>query len=206
LFFTAKDVSRWASGESQRILKFFSLGLASLSLLLTPLPAFTLPEIGPLPSVDVRRTVAKQWVSTFTTLDRQIQTLSPSQERWLQTEYHDQIATAGNRYTPRALAATNSLEYQIFIVKPRNAEIIDVFTRIATGNVRDKNQEIALWSFAASWFIDAKYWQSLKNLVDRGTVQKKIGDMDGLYFENSTLRAKAFLLRIVIPHLEGRLP
>ena len=189
--------------------KLFMQGLVTLALLFSSLSALAQDGLAldaPPPSADVRRTIAKQFASEFIALDRQIPTLSPSQALWLKTEYQGEIASAGNRYTHRALAATHSLEYQIFIVKPRNAEIIETFTRIATGNVRDKNHEIALWSSAANWFIDYQYWQAVKMLVERGAVQKKIGHLDDLYFENYTLQAQALLVKIVIPHLEGQLP
>ncbi|GAB1231930.1 hypothetical protein UT4_03960 [Ferrigenium sp. UT4] len=189
--------------------KFYIQGLVALALLFSSLYALAQDDLAldaPPPSGDVRRTIAKQLASEFAALDRQIPTLSPSQERWLLTEYQGEITAAGNRYTPRALAATDSLEYQIYIVKPRNAAIVETFTRIATGNVRNKNHEIALWSSAASWFVDYQYWQAVKRLVEQGTVQKKIGHVDDFYFENYTLQAQALLLKIVIPHLEGRLP
>jgi hypothetical protein len=77
-------------------------------------------------------------------LEQQIPTLSQLQERWLRTAHDDQIAAAGNRYTGRAIEATNSVEYQISVAKPRTVEPIDAFTRIATGNVPDTKEEIAL--------------------------------------------------------------
>jgi len=188
---------------------FFMRSLVTLALLSSSIYALGQDGLSldaPPPSGAVRRTLAKQLASQFTALDRQIPTLSPSQERWLKVEYIDEIAAAGNRYTNRSLAAADSLEYQIFIVKPRNAAIVEAFTRIATGNVRDKNHEIALWSSAASWFVDYEYWQAIRRLVERGTVQKKIGYVDDLYFENYTLEARALLQKIVIPYLEGRSP
>jgi hypothetical protein len=139
-------------------------------------------------------------------LDRQIPDLSPSQEEWLRSEYRQQIASAGGRYTARALAATNSLEYQIFITKPRGKEMINALTQIAASRVRDKNQEVALWALIANGFIDYEYWQAVANLVDRGTVQRRIGHVDSLYSENYTLQAKAILSKIVISHLKGQLP
>ena len=200
---------RCAFKEIRHMQKLLMQGLVTLALLFSTLSVLAQDGLAldaPPPSGDVRRTIAKQLASEFMTLDRQIPTLSPSQARWLQTEYKDEIAYAGNRYTPRAIAAMDSLEYQIFIVKPRNAAILETFTRIATGNVQDKNHEIALWSSAASWFVDFQYWQAVKRLVERGAVQKKIGHVDDFYFENYTTQAQAVLLKIVIPYLEGRLP
>ncbi len=189
--------------------KLFYRYLAWSALLLFPLATLAQTKLEPIsspPTADARRAIAKEWSSLFMTLDHQIPTLSPTQERWLKTEYHNQIADAGNRYTDRALAARDSLEYQIFIVKPRTTEIVKVFSQIASGKVRDRNHEIALWSSAANMFVDYGYWQALKNLVDRGTVQNKIGHVDDFYFENYTLQAQIFLSSIIIPYLENRLP
>jgi hypothetical protein len=177
-------------------------------LMLSAAPS-ALAQLGPndpLPSTQARRSLAKQWASWFVALDRQIPTLSPSQEKWLKTEYHDEIAAAGNRFTARALAATDSIEFQIHIVKPRNGELVSTLTQIASGAARDKNQEVALWASVSDWLIDYQYWQAVNTLVKRGTVQKKIGHVDSLYFENYTLQARAVLSKIVVPHLEGRLP
>lgn len=187
---------------------FIIAGLVVLILSAAP-SALAQAGLGPddaLPNSEVRRSLAKQWASWFAALDRQIPTLSPSQEKWLKTEYHDEIAAAGNRYTPRAIAATDSLEYQIYLVKPRNGELLSVLTQIANGTARDKNHEIALWASISAWLIDYQYWQAIITLVKRGTVQKKIGQVDSLWFENYALQAKAVLSKIVVPHLEGRLP
>ncbi len=120
-------------------------------------------------------------MSWFIALDRQIPTLSPSQEKWLRTEYHEEIAAAGNRFTPRALAAMDSIEFQIHIAKPRNGELIGALTQIANGTARDRSHEVALWASVSDWLIDYQYWQAVNALVIRGTVQKNIGHVDSLY-------------------------
>ena len=185
------------------------LTLAWLMIFLIPASALAQGELGPdapLPSVEARRSLAAKLASSFVELDRQIPPLSPSQERWLQTEYKDQIAAAGGKYTERALTATRSLEYQISLVKPRNAEIIGALTQLSSRQPRDKNQEVALWTAISGWFVDAQYWYAVRTLVDSGRVRNKIGHVESLYFENYTLDAQGILNKIVIPHLLGQLP
>lgn len=189
--------------------KLILVGIAALMVLIAPPAVLAQSGLGPsdpLPNALARRSLAREWTSWFTALDRQIPTLSPSQEAWLKAEYHDEIAAAGNRFTARAGSAMESLEYQIFLVKPRTAEFVKVLTLIADANVRDKNQEVALWTLVSTWLIDYEYWQAVDELVERGTVQKQIGHVESLYFANYTLQAKDVLSKIVIPHLEGQLP
>jgi hypothetical protein len=189
--------------------KLILVGIVALTTLVAPSGALAQSGLGPsdpLPNALARRSLAREWASWFAALDRQIPTLSPSQEAWLKAEYHDEIAAAGNRFTARAGAAMGSLEYQIHLVKPRTAELVKVLTHIADGNVRDKNQEVALWTLISAWLIDYEYWQAVDTLVERGAVQKQIGHVDSLYFANYTLQAKDVLSKIVIPHLEGQLP
>jgi hypothetical protein len=197
--------TRWASG----VVLMHRLILVVLTTLMLSASPSALAQLGPndpLPNAQIRRSLAKQWASLFVALDRQIPTLSPSQERWLKTEYHEEIAAAGNRFTSRSLAAMDSIEYQIHIIKPRNGELVGALTQIANGSIRDKSQEVALWATVSDWLIDYQYWQAVNTLVKRGTVQKKIGHVDTLYFENYTFQARSVLSKIVVPHLEGRLP
>lgn len=165
--------------------------------------------LGPMsapPTPDERRAIADDWGSLFKKLDQQIPTLSPTQQRWLKAEYHDQIEQAGNRYNERALTARASIEYQIFIVKPRTTKIISLFNQISSGEFRDRNQEIALWSSAVSMLVDYEYWQAINNLVDRGTIKSNVGHINEYYFENYVFQAQIFLLTIITPYLEDRLP
>lgn len=159
--------------------KVFVYAVAWLLTSLIVLGAFAQSVLGPAdppPAAETRRSLATEWASSFAALDRQIPSLSPSQEQWLQTEYHDQIAVAGNRYTRRSMEASKSIEYQISVIKPRNAEIINTLNVIATGGIRDKNDEVALWAVVSARFIDF------------------------------TLCAEGILQKIIIPHLLGHLP
>lgn len=159
----------------------------------------------PLPNADLRRALAKNYAATFAQLDRQIPLLSPAQETWLKGEYHEEIAINGNRYTQRALAAMNSLEYQIYVAKPMTKEIAAVMSRIGSG-IQNRAAEIALWTTAANMLIDNGYWQAAGNLVDRKIIPPKIGHVDSYYQQNYVIQAQEILSKIVVPYLEGRLP
>jgi hypothetical protein len=160
----------------------------------------------PLPNSDVRRALAKKLSIVFLQLDRQIPRLSPNQQDWLKSEYHDQIAAAGNRYTQRAIAATKSKEYQISIAKARTKELSTVLSRIASGEAQTKAGEMALWAAAANLLIDYEYWQAIGDLVDSKAIQPRIGHVDSYYFQNYVLQAQRIFSRIIVPYIDGRLP
>jgi hypothetical protein len=181
------------------------LGLSAALLSVGVFAQAELAPDKPLPNAELRRALAKKYAATFAQLDRQIPQLSPRQETWLKGEYHEQIAAAGNRYTQRALAAMNSPEYQIYVAKPKTGEIAAVMSRIASGT-QNKAAEIALWTTAAYMLIDYEYWQAVGSLVDRKTIQPKIGHVDSYYHQNYALQAQGILSKIVVPYIEGRLP
>ena len=63
------------------------MGLIALSLVCST--AVAQAELGPedpLPDIQVRRSIAKQWASWFAALDRQIPTLSPFENYTLQAK------------------------------------------------------------------------------------------------------------------------
>jgi hypothetical protein len=78
----------------------------------------------------MRRDLAIQWQASFAALDAQIPSLSPSQQGWLKTEYEDELRRGG--MTARALSARKSLEYQIYVAKPRVQQITRLFLSLAT--------------------------------------------------------------------------
>lgn len=153
----------------------------------------------PSPDREGRRALARDFEATFAALDQQVPTLSPSQEKWLQTE-RDQARAS------RSLAAMDSIEYQISVVKPRTRVIIATLERIYAGKTADKNEEVALWAQLCVWLSDHQYWQAVRALGDKRVVREKIEGDDSLYFENFTNTAHAVLEKIVIPHLRGHLP
>ena len=160
----------------------------------------------PLPNKDARRALAQGYAKAFIEVDRQIPQLSPTQVAWLKAEYHEEIAAAGNRFTKRALAAMNSLEYQIHVVKPKTGEIVAALLQITTIGPQSKSTEVALWASVASMLIDNQYWQAVGSLVDRKIIQPRIGHVDSYYSQNYALQAQNILSRIVVPHIDGRLP
>lgn len=159
-----------------------------------------------LSTVENRRAMAQDFAKSFGELDRQVPQLSPSQRAWLKVEYDDEIASAGNRYTKRAITAMDSLEYQLHVVKPRTAEILEILSRITEASRKSKSVEVALWALLIHHLMDYQYWQAVASLVERKAIQEKIGNVQSYYFQSYTLQAQNLLSRIVIPHLQERLP
>lgn len=155
--------------------------------------------------IETRKSMAAELLFTFTTLDHQIPNLSPTQQNWLKSEYQEQIANSDGRYNARALAATNSVEYQIFVVKPQTKALVSTLTAIRNGTFRGRAEEVALWSSVVEHLVNFQYWQAIGNLAERGIVQKRIGHVDSLYFENYTLQASEILSSIVTPYLRGEI-
>lgn len=157
------------------------------------------------PISDTRKSMAKDMLATFASLDRQIPNLSPSQQDWLKSEYQEQISNSGGRYNARALDATNSVEYQIFVAKQQTKALVSTLTVIRDGTFRGRAEEIALWSSVVEHMINFQYWQVIGKLVERGIVQKQIGHVGSLYFENYTLQASEILSSVVTPYLRGEI-
>lgn len=175
-----------------------------------PMSAF--PQVGSLwadkPLLDRagRKALASDWKTTFANLDAQIPSLSPSQRAWILKEYEEEIRNAGNRYTRRAIAVTESLEYQLYVAKPKLAEINRILSALSGGAMRDQRTEIALWTELAFQLIDKSLWQAIENLVQRKTLDRKVNGFESHYFENHVLWGQMVLARFTIPYLEGRLP
>jgi hypothetical protein len=151
-----------------------------------------------------RRRQAAEWAASFRKLDRQVPTLSPEERRWLKTEYDDEISNAGNRYTKRALAATESREYQIRVVAPPIQRLVVELERLADDRALTSREEVALWASVASQFIDSQFWRAADGLVKRKILDSNINGVPGLYFENHALWAQQILAEVVIPFLAGK--
>jgi hypothetical protein len=177
------------------------LGLASTSY-----AAGELALDAPLMNGAARRAFAQDLSVVFATLNSQLPELSPSQQAWLKREYDEQIAEAGGRYTKRALSATDSVEYQLRVAKPHASELLKALNLLSSATELTPDDEVALWSLVAYFLIDQQFWQSVDDLVQRGVVDRKIGYVDSLYFENYGLRAQEIRSKIIIPHLQGELP
>jgi hypothetical protein len=153
------------------------------------------------PDAAARREIAHEWLVQMRKLDHQVPTLSPSQRQWLQTERDDEINRNGGVYTKRALAAEDSLEYQIAVVRPKLSEIEDILTTLESGRAAGPKEEAFSWSQLAAALIDHSFWQSVTSLVRRGVVEQEVIGVTDLYFENACLRAEAVLRRAVLPLL-----
>ncbi len=175
-----------------------------------PMPAFS--QVGSLwadkPLLDRagRKSLASEWRTKFANLNAQIPSLSPSQRAWVLKEYEEEIRDAGNRYTRRALAATESLEYQLYVAKPKLAEINRILITLSGSAVPDQRTEIALWTELAFQLIDKLLWQAIETLVQQKTLDRKVNGFENYYFENHVLWGQMVLTRFTIPYLEGRLP
>ncbi len=188
------------------------LTIAILFAFFLAFPMSAFPQAGsfwagkPLLDRAGRKALASEWRTTFASLDAQIPSLSPSQRAWVLKEYVEEIRNAGNRYTPRALAATESLEYQLYVAKPKLAEINRILITLSGSTVPDQRTEIALWTELASQLIDKLLWQAIETLVQRKTLDRKVNGFDSYYFENHVSWGQMVLTRFTIPYLEGRLP
>ena len=182
-----------------------------LAIALTfPLTAF--PQVGslwedkPLLDRSGRKALASDWRAQFAKLDAQVASLSPTQQAWIAKEYEDEIRNAGNRYTRRALAAMESLEYQLYIAKPRLTEINRLLVALSESAVPDQKTEIALWTQLAYQLADKSLWQAVENLVQRKAIDRKVNGFESYYLENHVLRGQMILGRFALPYLQGLLP
>ena len=152
-----------------------------------------------------RQRSALKWRDGFRALDRQTPTLSPAEERWLKIEIDDEIATNGNRYTKRALAAMDSREYDVRVAKAGLREITTLLDILGAERAPILREEVRRWTELAARFLDKDFWQAIDGLVRRKLVDARINGVDSLYFENHVLWAKGLIEGIVQPFVQGTL-
>ncbi len=99
-------------------------------------------------------------------------TLSPSEDAWLKTEYHEQ--TGPNGVSQRGINATTSVEFAKWYAKTITAEIIKEAAGIVD-NQYDVGVEMREWTYLSMDMRDDVYSVSLKRLVDSGTLTE--GDL-----------------------------
>lgn len=188
--------------------RYVSLSAPVLLILVAPLLHLSQLALGQPADLSNRADLASELASVFSNLNAQLPQLSLSQRAWLKREYDDQIASAGGRYTTRALTASQSIEYQLRIAKPHVRRLNDALQMLVTdaGSPSATDQEVAYWTFVAYLLMDKTFWQSIEHLVERGIVRPRIGHVDHLYYENYVLEAQTILAQIVIPHLQGKPP
>lgn len=165
----------------------------------------SLAETAPLArfaDADARHQLAKSWLNGITALEQSVPTLSPEQQAWFQREYIDEIQHNGGRYTKRALAASDSREYQLVTVRPPLERLERALAQLADSAPTSRLAEVTLWIEVATYFMDHDLWQSVSALVREGVLNKQIDGVDDLYFENHVLWAQA-VLRGVIPMIES---
>jgi len=148
---------------------------------------------------------AQKELKEFRKLNAQIPTLSPAEQSWLWTEYDDEIARAGNRWTKRALAATNTKEYDLRLAKPHVEQIIKVLSQLSRPSISDQRSKVILWAKLASLYMDYGFWQAIEGLVQKGIVDKKINGREYGYYINHAEWARGIINVIVIGYLNGNL-
>ncbi len=139
----------------------------------------------------------------FEVLYDQIPTLSPSEERWLKTEYDDTIAANGGHYTERAVSAMDTRAWSIRVAKPHALEIK---SELAMLSMRlNRTQETRLWTRIAALLMDNEFWQAIDDLQQRGVIDKRqlqfLGKFHG---PTATLWAQQILNEVVLPYFDSK--
>jgi hypothetical protein len=168
-----------------------------------PSTANTFFSDGPPPSKAIRVKQARGWLEGFGKLDTQVPTLSPRERQWLEREYDDQVASG--TYTPRALAAMDSPEYEKRVVRQRLDRILSELRGLAAADTMPLEVEVWTWTELAADFMDVTMWQSVTAMVKRKDVAPDINGVKQLYLENHILWAQTILRRVVSPYFAGSL-
>jgi hypothetical protein len=153
---------------------------------------------------EMRRDLATQWQASFATLDAQIPSLSPSQQAWLKTEYEDELRRGG--MTTRAISAMKSLEFQIYIAKPRVQQIRRLLSNIATDDAHSQKTEVAIWTEVSYRLSDYSLWEAVEELSRRRVIRGDVNGFKSFLFLNHAEWGRTILERITLPHFAGALP
>ena len=137
----------------------------------------------------------------FEALYDQIPTLSPSEERWLKTEYDDTIAASGGHYTERAVSAMDTRAWSIRVAKPHALKIKSELVMLGMRN--NRAQEARHWTRIAVLLMDNEFWQAIDDLQQRGVIDKQhlqfLGEFHG---PTATLWAQQILKEVVLPYFD----
>lgn len=156
-----------------------------------------------------RQAKAFQWLTCFKKLHEDIPTLSPEEARWIEREYDKEIKKYGT-YTRRAMAASDSKEYNSRLALQRLESILPILSILADNKKIEKNLEVAYWAMLASNFMDASFWQSIYHLVELKIIDKNFCNYDCSYkelcFYNFVLKAQNIIDQIIINHLVEKMP
>jgi hypothetical protein len=129
-------------------------------------------------------------------LDRQVPTLSPTEARWLKSEYDDQIA--GGTYTARALAALDSAEYHKRVARDHLDDTLTILRKLVR-SAPTGQRETKLWIALAAAMMDPQFWRSVEVLIQRKVVSPEINGVKELHFDNHVGWAETILKRAVLP-------
>jgi hypothetical protein len=150
-----------------------------------------------------RQRQARNWLAAFTKIDREVPTLSPSEQAWLKSEIDDELARNGNRYTKRAIAAMNSREYDIRVVRAALPDLTVALSQLTRAAITQQ-AEVVRWAQVAARTLDPLFWQAIDNLVRRKVVSPEINGVSEGYLENHAGWSSALLSQFVIPFLSRR--
>ena len=150
-----------------------------------------------------RRVHALQLQKEFEGLNAQVPTLSPSEEKWLKTEYDDTIQAAGGVYTKRAISAMQSRAWNLRVAKSDIWEILAVLGPLTRQQTQIR--EAREWTRVATLLMDYNFWQAIKDLQERDIIEK--GDLKFLGDfprETAAVWAQQILTEIVIPYFDSQ--
>lgn len=151
--------------------------------------------------------LAKTYKERISKLDEAIPTLSPSQKEWLRKEYDENNQSGGN--VRRAMAASDSKEFNIRLAKRMTSENRKIITRLASEKFETRREEAYLWAIFA---VNLSYYEAthaLFNLAERGMFDMSLtngqGSDDKLIAEHvRESQAHAIYANFVAPYLRDR--
>jgi hypothetical protein len=157
-------------------------------------------------SRQLRQKQAQDWHAGFAKINEQIPTLSPAEERWLRTEYDNEIGKEG-KFTNRAFNAMESKEYDIRITKTRINNILRVLSVLSEKNILDQKSEVILWINLSSLYMDNQLWQSINGLIKHKVLDESvsINGVNKYYHQTYVLWAQYILDNIVLTYINGNL-
>jgi len=160
---------------------------------------------GEVSNFTVGKAQAEEWLSDFKLLQKQIPTLSPSEEAWLHREL------AGEILTSRALLAMDSKEFYIKRSRTLIEKLITALSSISENKLQDKKQEVLFWAITANTMMNYGLWQSVHVLINEGILDKNTRGIENFINEDSgylniVLQAETIMDRVVIQYLNDTLP
>jgi hypothetical protein len=139
---------------------------------------------GPAPGRQARIAQAQEWRNGFRILDQQIPTLSPAEAAWIKREYDDQITSNGGKFTPRAIEAMNSKEFQARRARQHLDLLMPIIGRLAGRAYGNEREEVTDWARFASLMMDGPFWSATTDLVKRGLVKPEINGVSDFHQDN----------------------